>query len=82
MSVEDFYSSNISVDMIISEHPLDKGNPIVVSPFITDNELDRITNYTEHLIKQKDIKQFDISFQAMFNKNLFLEMWKEMMNLI
>lgn len=71
MSVEDFYSSNISVDMIISEHPLDKGNPIVVSPFITDNELDRITNYTEHLIKQKDIKQFDISFQAMFNKNLF-----------
>ena len=55
--------------MIISEHPLDKGNPIVVSPFITDNELDRITNYTEHLIKQKDIKQFDISFQAMFNKN-------------
>ena len=71
MSVEDFYSSNFSVDMIISEHPLDKGNPIVVSPFITDNELDRITNYTEHLIKQKDIKQFDISFQAMFNKNLF-----------
>ena len=46
MSVEDFYSSNFSVDMIISEHPLDKGNPIVVSPFITDNELDRITNYT------------------------------------
>ena len=71
MSVEDFYSSNISVDMVISEHPLTKGNPIVVSPFITDSELDRITNYTEHLIKPKDIQQFDVSFQAMFDKNLF-----------
>ena len=68
--------------MIISEHPLDKGNPIVVSPFITDNELDRITNYTEHLIKQKILSSLIFLSKLCLTKICFLEMWKEMMNLI
>lgn len=71
ISADNYASSNIDADIIISEIPITNKNVIVVSPFITENEMSIIRSNTESLIHNQKFEQFNSDLKYLFDKDLF-----------
>lgn len=71
ISISDFDIEHPKVDLIISEVELYRNDTIVISPFVTEKEIDTIRNQIKMLEKQLYYRDFKQSFIKMFSSNLF-----------
>lgn len=69
VSISDYHSITDKPDLIISDEKLD--GAIVVSPFITDLQLEQIQSVLKRLEKQKETSRFVDSFTKLFTPDLF-----------
>lgn len=72
ISINDYYAVNPKADVIISDFHISGKDIIIVSPFITNAEIEMIQKRVDHFNNIHLLKEFQKDFSYMFNKNLFL----------
>lgn len=71
VSITDYDPDKLQADLILSEAPLENKEIILVSPFIKNEDYEIIESKTKKLIKNKSIKDFNISLEKLFHQELF-----------
>ncbi|MFL0267988.1 BglG family transcription antiterminator [Candidatus Clostridium radicumherbarum] len=71
ISADNYESSDIKADIVISEVQIPKKNIIFISPFITESEISIIRSHTDVLIHKQKYDQFESDFKYMFGEKLF-----------
>lgn len=71
ISIMDYNETPITAEIIISEVPLD--NAVLVSPFITSDQLKEIDKRIESQIQTKELDNFNLSLRQMFTEDIFFQ---------
>lgn len=71
ISADNYASSDIKEDIVISEVEIRNKDIIVISPFITEGEIAIIRSHTNALIHKQKYDQFESAFKYMFSEKLF-----------
>ncbi|MFA9378306.1 MAG: transcription antiterminator [Lachnotalea sp.] len=71
ISADNYESSDITADIVMSEVPFPKKSIIVISPFITESEISIIRSHIDVLIHKQKYDQFESDFKYMFEEKLF-----------
>lgn len=71
ISIMDYNKTPITAEMIISEVPLE--HAILVSPFITNDQLKEIGKRIETQIQTKESENFNLSLRQMFTEDIFFQ---------
>lgn len=71
ISIKDYKNTPITAEIVISEVSLD--NSILVSPFITQEQLKKVGILIESKIRKKELDSFNLSLRQMFTEDIFFQ---------